>query len=74
MPWNEANMFAQATHIIITLNVLWILFVLLKNSKFESIGKGLLIGVFLFVPVFAVIQSYTQLHMDTFMQMLQNIK
>jgi hypothetical protein len=74
MPWNEANMFTQATHIIITLNVLWILFVLLKNSKFESIGKGLLIGVFLFVPVFAVIQSYTQLHMDTFMQMLQNIK
>lgn len=39
-----------------------------------SIGSGRSIGILLFVPVFAVIQSYMQLHMDTFMQMLQNIK
>jgi len=71
VPWNEANMVAQITHIIITLNVIWVLFMLLKESKFESLGKGLLIGVLVFVPLFAVIQNYSQLHMDEFIQLLQ---
>ncbi len=66
-------MFSQITHIIITLNVIWILFVLLKEFKFESLGKGLLIGVLLFVPLFAIIQSYSQLHMAEFMQLLQKV-
>lgn len=73
-PWNATNMIAQITHIIITLNVIWILFVLLKGSKYESLGKGLLIGILVFVPVFAVIQSYSQLHMAEFMQMLQKVQ
>ena len=71
MSWDVANMFSQITHIIITINVIWILFVLLKESKFESLGKGLLIGVILFVPLFAIIQCYSQLHMVEFMQLLQ---
>ena len=74
VPWNAANMFSQITHIIITLNVIWILFVLLKESRYESLGKGLLIGVLVFVPVFAVIQTYLQLHMAEFMQMLQKVQ
>jgi hypothetical protein len=66
-------MFSQITHIIITLNVIWILFVLLKELKFESLGKGLLIGLLLFVPLIAIIQSYSQLHMAEFMQLLQKV-
>ena len=73
MPWNAANIFAQITHIIITLNVLWILYMLLKDRQFESLGKGLLFGVLVFVPIFAWIQSYTQLHMAEFMQVLQQM-
>lgn len=71
MSWDVANMFSQITHIIITINVIWILFVLLKDFKFESLGKGLLIGVILFVPLFAIIQNYSQLHMVEFIQLLQ---
>jgi hypothetical protein len=74
IPWNAANLFAQITHMIITLNVIWILYVLLKESKYESLGKGLLIGVLVFVPVFALVQSYSQLHMAEFMQMLQKVQ
>lgn len=73
IPWNAANMFAQITHVLITLNVIWILFVLLKQGNYDALGKGLLTGVIVFVPVFAVVQSYSQLHMAKFMQMLQNI-
>ena len=71
--WDVANMFAQITHIVITLNVIWILFVLLKEFKFESLGKGLLIGVIVFVPLFAIIQNYSQLHMTEFLQLLQKV-
>lgn len=72
MPWNKANTFSQITHVIITMNVLWILWRFLKWRKFESLGQGTLIGILIFVPVFAGIQSYSQLHMNEFMQLLQN--
>jgi hypothetical protein len=73
VPWDAVNTFPQITHIIISLNVIWILFVLLKQSRYESLGKGLLIGVLVFVPIFAVIQAYLQLHMAELMQMLQKV-
>ena len=73
MPWNQANIFAQVTHLIITLNVLWILWVFLKERQFGALGKGLLVGIIVFVPVIACIQSYTQIHMDEFMKVLQGL-
>lgn len=73
IPWDTANVFSQITHVIITLNVIWILFVLLKESQYESLGKGLLIGVLVFVPIFAVIQNYSQAHAAEITQMLQKI-
>lgn len=74
VPWDSPNLFAQITHIIITLNVIWVLFVLLKKSKYESLGKGLLIGLLVFVPVFAVIQKYLQTHVSEIIQMLQKVQ
>lgn len=74
MPWNAANIFTQITHIVITLNVIWILFVLLKDARLESLGKGLLIGIIIFVPVFAAIQHYLQMHLAEFMQILQKVQ
>jgi hypothetical protein len=73
MPWNTENLFAQLTHVVITLNVIWILVLLLRKSDYESLGKGLLVGVLLFVPVFAVIQTYLQLHSNEFLQLLQKV-
>jgi hypothetical protein len=73
MPWNESNMFAQITHIIITLNILWIVFAFLRERKFESLGKGLLWGIAVFVPVFACIQAYVQIHMNEFTSALQKM-
>lgn len=73
MPWNGSNLFAQITHIIITINILWVIYGFLKERKFESLGKGLLIGIAVFVPVFAYIQTYVQLHINEFMQALQKM-
>lgn len=71
MPWNSSNIFAHITHIIITLNVIWILYLLLKDRKFDSVGKGLLFGTIIFVPVFAFIKVFTELHMSEFIEALQ---
>lgn len=73
MPWNEANIVAQITHVIISINIIWLLYQLLKEHKFEPLGKGLLIGILVFVPVFAWIQSFSQAHMSEFMEALQKI-
>jgi len=73
MPWTGANLFAQVTHILITLNVLWILFVLLKEQRFSGLGKGCLAGILVFVPVFAIVQTYTQLHMSEFLLLMQRM-
>jgi hypothetical protein len=73
MPWNESGIIAQITHIVITINVLWVIYGFLKEQKFESLGKGLLIGVIVFVPVFAYLQTYVQLHNNEFIQALQKM-
>ncbi len=71
--WTEANLFAQITHIIITVNVIWLLYVLLKERQYETLGKGCLAAILAFVPVFAAIQSYAQSHMDEFIRALQTM-
>jgi hypothetical protein len=73
MPWNPANLFAQITHVIITVSILWTLYVLLKKRNFEALGLGLLIAIMAFVPVFAVIQNYNQAHLSEFMQLLKGV-
>ncbi|MBN2280658.1 MAG: hypothetical protein JXQ65_08760 [Candidatus Marinimicrobia bacterium] len=73
MPWNASNIPAHITHFLITVNVLWIIYTQLKDHNFASLGKGLLIGMIIFVPIFAIIQSYTQLHKKEFMTLLQNL-
>ncbi len=73
MPWNAANIFPQITHIIITINVGRTIYSFLKEAKYESLGKGFLIGTLIFVPIFAYIQSYNQLHIAEFMKLLQGL-
>lgn len=72
--WNQANLFAHITHVIITLNVIRILYCLLRKSGYESIGIGMLAGVLLFVPIFAVVQSYSQANMNEIIALLQQIQ
>ncbi len=73
MPWDTANAFAQITHILITINVVWIIYLFLKDKKFESLGKGLLIGILVFVPMIAYIQSFVRIYMDEFLKALQSL-
>lgn len=73
MPWIETNIFPQITHIIITLNLLWLLYLLITQDNYKSLGKGLLISIIIFVPVFAVIQYYSQIYHNELMQIIEQI-
>ena len=60
LPWNEANMIAHVGHIIMTLNLIWVLYVIFKHKEYKALGIGLLISMLLFVPYIAYVLSYNQ--------------
>lgn len=74
MPWNEANIFAHLTHIIMTCSILWVLLCIIKEHRVEESGKAVLVSIFIYVPLFALIQTYNQRHLEEFMQVLQNMQ
>ncbi|MDD4591625.1 MAG: hypothetical protein PHG06_14535 [Parabacteroides sp.] len=73
MPWNGVNLFAHITHLIITGNIIWAIFCIYKEHKYAESGKYLLFSMIIFVPVFTLIQTYNQTHLNKFMQILQSM-
>lgn len=73
MPWILDNIFAHITHIVITISMIWNLSIYLKNKESEALSKGLLLGILIFVPVFAFIHVYSQSHLNEFIEALQLI-
>lgn len=69
-PWNGYNMVAQISHITMTLNMLWGLWIVLKDKNFEALGKGLLISTAIFVPFISFTQEYCRNHADEVMKVL----
>ncbi|MDP4276175.1 MAG: hypothetical protein Q8914_00945 [Bacteroidota bacterium] len=61
-PWNGYNLMAQISHITMTLNMLWGLWLVLKEKNFEALGKGLLISTVIFVPFISFTQDYCRAH------------
>lgn len=64
LPWNEANTIAHVGHIIMTLNLIWVLYVIFKHKEYKALGIGLLISMLLFVPYIAYVLSYNQAHAE----------
>lgn len=69
--WSGQNMFAQMSHIIMTLNICWALCTLLKAKDFKAIAIGLLISVFLFIPYITFTQQYCRIHAEKVEQILR---
>jgi len=62
MPWTEANIPVHIGHIIMTLNLIWILYVTLRYANYKSLAIGLLISIIAFVPYVGYVLSYNQAH------------
>ncbi len=62
MPWDSSMFIAQIGHIIMTLNISWVLYVVIKHKEYKALAIGLLAGMLIFVPFIAHVQTYNQKH------------
>lgn len=52
-----------------TLNLIWVIFVIVKHEEFRALGIGLLISIVFFVPYIAHVLSYNQVHKEDILQL-----
>lgn len=64
LPWGGSYIFAHISHIIMTLNLLWGIYVVFKNKDYKALAIGLLIGMLVFVPYITYVQVYNQTHAE----------
>jgi len=70
-PWDGMNLFAQASHIVMTLNVIWVIYVTLKKARYKSLAIGLLLSILLFIPYISYNQHYCRTHAEDLERILQ---
>jgi len=64
LSWNAINLIAHLGHIIMTLNLIWVVFIIIRHEEYKALGIGLLISILLFVPYIAYVLSYNQAHAE----------
>lgn len=71
-PWKRPkNIFVQISHILMTSNIIWIIFYLFKENLFKFSTIGLLAGGFSFLVFLYFQQSYVKRHPDDFNRVLE---
>lgn len=70
-PWRSGtDLLVQFSHIVMTLNITFGLWIVLKNKDYKALGTGLLTSVFVFVPFIAFTQVYCREHAEEVMKYL----
>lgn len=69
--WSGANIFAQMSHIVMTLNIVWVIYLFVKNANYQAFAKGLLWSILLFVPYIAYAMYYCRIHAEDVSKLLQ---
>lgn len=62
LPWNASYIVAHVGHIIMSLNLVWVLWIVLKYRDYKALALGLLVSVLLLAPYIAYVQIYNQRH------------
>lgn len=71
LPWSGSYLIAHVTHIIITANILWAFYIVLKYKAYKGMAIGLLVGMLVFVPYIAYVQIFNQAHAAGLARLLQ---
>ena len=69
--WSGANIFAQMSHITMTLNLIWAGYVLYRIGDYKAFACGLLWSIVLFVPYIAFVMYYCRTHAEEISQLLE---
>lgn len=71
MPWNEGTLTAHIGHIIMTINLIWAIYVIVKYKEYKALAIGLLMSILFFAPYVAYVLSYNQTHAEEFLRLFQ---
>ena len=69
--WSGANVFAQLSHITMTLNIVWATYMLYRISDYKATAKGLFWGIVVFVPYISFVMYYCRTHAAEIGRLLQ---
>lgn len=69
--WSGANIFAQMSHITMTLNLIWAGYVLYRIGDYKAFASGLVWSIVLFVPYIAFVMYYCRTHAEEISQLLE---
>ena len=69
--WSSANIFAQMSHITMTLNLIWAGYVLYRIGDYKAFAQGLLWSIVLFVPYIVFVMYYCRTHAEEISQLLE---
>ena len=69
--WSGANIFAQMSHITMTLNLIWAGYVIYRIGDYKAFAQGLLWSIVLFVPYIAFVMYYCRTHAEEISQLLE---
>ena len=71
LTWSGANIFAQMSHITMTLNLIWAGYVLYRIGDYKAFAQGLLWSIVLFVPYIVFVMYYCRTHAEEISQLLE---
>ena len=69
--WSGANIFAQLSHITMTLNLFWAGYILYRIGDYKASARGLLYSIILFVPFISFVMYYCRTHAEEISNLLQ---
>ena len=70
-PWSGMNIIPQIAHIIMTLNVGWLVFVTFKTNDYKAATVGMLLGIVIFSVFIGFQQNYVATHPEDFKRIMQ---
>jgi len=71
LPWNEANLIPHIGHIIMTMNLIWVLYVVFKHKSYKHSAICFLISIIVFTPYIGYALSYNQTHAEDLVKLIQ---
>lgn len=71
LPWNGSYLIAHVGHIIMTMNLIWVFYVVIRHKNYKALAIELLVGMLIFVPYIAYVQTFNQAHAEEISRILQ---
>ena len=70
-PWHGMNIIPQIGHIIMTLNILWAVWIMFKTNDYKAATIGMLLGIAVFSVFIGFQQRYVATHQEDFKRIMQ---